>query len=266
MPLERFAGKVAILTGSTSGIGLASAKRLGLEGCKVIVSSRKEVNVQAAVKTLKDEGIEVAGIASDQAVMADRKKLIKFALDKYGQLDCVFLSAGSSPHNGSLLDVTEKEFHNAFALNVKANFQFIQECLPAFDSKKGGSILTNATAAAYESVQIVTKNILLYCVSKLCLISVTQHVARDLFNRNIRINCVAPGLIKTPFLQGGLGSGHFKKYADITGIKLGVDAASRLGEPEEIASVAAFLLSSDASYINGQILIAGGGFPLLRAF
>ncbi|XP_071823887.1 dehydrogenase/reductase SDR family member 4-like [Apostichopus japonicus] len=259
--VERFRGRVAILTGATQGIGLSSARRLGVEGCKVVVSSRSQENVDTAVKELKNEGIEVSGIVCDQGQKEDRSKLIKHAIDTYGGFDCLFISAGANNHNGNLLTATEKQFDHIFHMNVKSNFQLIQECVPVLAERGGGSILTNATAGTYDPLQSVTKNLLLYSLSKLCLMSMSQQMAPTCFNRKIRLNCVVPGPIKTPFLMGGLTDVQMKSYEKLAGMSFTDDLTGRFGEPEEVASIVAFLLSDDASYINGQCIVAAGGLP-----
>ncbi|PIK38287.1 Dehydrogenase/reductase SDR family member 4 [Apostichopus japonicus] len=103
MPIERFLGRVALLTGATQGIGLATARRLAQEGCKVVLSSRKQENVDEAIETLNKEGLQVSGLVGNQRVREDRKKLLEYTCEKYGGIDCVFMSAGVSPHQGSLL-------------------------------------------------------------------------------------------------------------------------------------------------------------------
>ncbi|KAJ8049026.1 Dehydrogenase/reductase SDR family member 4 [Holothuria leucospilota] len=167
MPLERFLGRVAILTGSTQGIGLATARRLGQEGCKVIISSRRQENVDKAVKHLTKEGIEACGITANQRIKEDRQKFLKLASEKYGGFDHVFISAGVSPHRGSLLTVTEEQFDRIFDTNLKSNFQFIQECVPYMEKRGGGSIVTNSTAGVYGVTAAVIGKVCKYCIVKL---------------------------------------------------------------------------------------------------
>ncbi|XP_071812153.1 dehydrogenase/reductase SDR family member 4-like [Apostichopus japonicus] len=265
MPIDRFVGRVALLTGATQGIGFATARRLAQEGCKVVLSSRKQENVDEAIETLNKEGLQVSGLVGNQRVKEDRKKLVEYTLEKYGGLDCVFMSAGVNPHNGNLITVTEEQFDRCFDTNLKANFNFIQEIVPIMEKRGGGTIVTNSTASAYGAVQSFgASNLLLYTISKMALISMVQHVARDCFDRNVRVNCVAPGAVDTNFLAGGTEDSNFSTYWNVAGIKRG-EPSSRLGHPNEIASVVAFLLSDDSSYVCGNCIIPSGGYHLNRS-
>ncbi|XP_071826941.1 dehydrogenase/reductase SDR family member 4-like [Apostichopus japonicus] len=267
MSLQRFAGKVAVLTGSTQGIGLATAQRLGREGCKVVVSSRRENNVQEAVDLLRKEGIEASGVKCHQGAPEDRRNLIQHALDTFGGFDCVFMSAGVNPHIGPLLTVKEKEFQKVFDINVKANFMFIQECMPHLVKRGGGAIVTNATSAACDfGMAFVGQDIRLYTISKLALAAMTNQVARDCYNQNVRVNCVLPGIIKTQFAEGGVGQKSYLDHLAAYGINRN-DLAAELGKPEEIGSVVAFLLSADAAYISGECVACAGGMgPISHVF
>ncbi|KAJ8050181.1 Dehydrogenase/reductase SDR family member 4 [Holothuria leucospilota] len=116
-------------------IGLATARRLGQEGCKVIVSSRRQENVDKAVKLLTREGIDACGITANQRIKEDRQKFLKFASEKFGGFDHVFISAGVNPHHGSLLTVNVFNYFLTFDTNLKSNFQFIQECVPYMEKR-----------------------------------------------------------------------------------------------------------------------------------
>lgn len=262
MPLGRFLGKVCILSGATDGIGLATARRLGLEGCKVVVSSRKYENVQNALDVLRDEGIEASGIPCHHGKKEDRKKLIDYTLERYGKFDHVFMNAGVNPHVGSVLTVTEEQFDKTFDMNVKANFQFIQECLPHLAERGGGSIVTNSTGAACDiGICTLGQDIRLYLISKITLSAITSHVSRECWKKNVRINSVMPGTIATKFLRGGMPEDLVLKHLTILDLPYN-EVTARVGTPEEIASVVAFLLSDEASYVTGECLSCTGGLSV----
>ncbi|XP_071825190.1 dehydrogenase/reductase SDR family member 4-like [Apostichopus japonicus] len=265
MSLERFLGKVAIMTGATQGIGLSSALRVGKEGAKVIISSRKQANIDQAVDFLKKEGIEASGIVCHQNKKEDRRRLLEYAVDTYGGFDHVLVNAGANSSVDSLLTVTEEQFQRTFNTNVKSVFQFIQECFPFLKERGGGSIVANSSFSAYDPIMCVADTLRLYGISKVCLISVIQQVARDCFNNNIRVNCVTPGGVETPFLKGGVSNKMVDAYGSLSGVDMPNEPAGRYGQPDEIASVIAFLLSNDASYMAGQSVIASGGFICTRA-
>ncbi|PIK54702.1 hypothetical protein BSL78_08397 [Apostichopus japonicus] len=160
MPIERFLGKVILMTGATQGIGLEAARRVGLEGGKLVISSRQDTNVKQAVTELRKEGIDVHGMTCHQGEREDRRKLLDFTVRKYGGIDAVFMSAGVSPHHGNILTVTEDLFDKTFDVNVKENFLFIQELVPFLEKRGGGSIVTNSTAVACDyGIGTLGKNI-----------------------------------------------------------------------------------------------------------
>lgn len=262
MPLGRFTGKVCILSGATDGIGLATARRLGLEGCKVVVSSRKNENVQKALDVLQNEGIEASGIPCHHGKKENRKRLIDYTLERYGRLDHVFMSAGANPHVGSLLTVTEEQFSKVFDINVKANFQFIQDCVPHLAERGGGSVVTNSTGAACDpGICTIGQDVRLYLISKLTLSALTSHVSRECWRKNVRINTVMPGIIDTKFLRGGVSEDSVFKHLTMLDLPYN-EVTARLGTPEEIASVVAFLLTDYASYVNGECLSCTGGLSV----
>ncbi|PIK39721.1 putative dehydrogenase/reductase SDR family member 4-like isoform X7 [Apostichopus japonicus] len=145
--IGRFDGKVAICTASSAGIGLAVAERLAQEGAKVVLSSRRKENVEDAVEKLRAKNLEVSGIACHQAKKEDRQRLIDFAINTYGGIDVLFISAGVNPHRGSLLKVTEQQWDKLFDVNVKSTFLMIRECVPHLSARGGGAIVTNSTVA-----------------------------------------------------------------------------------------------------------------------
>ncbi|KAJ8037333.1 Dehydrogenase/reductase SDR family member 4 [Holothuria leucospilota] len=148
MDISRFAGKVAICTASTTGIGYAAAERIAREGAKVVICSRRQEKVDAAVKKLRDQDLEVSGIVCHQARKMDRQKLIEFTLTTYGGVDLLFVSAGVNPSRGPMLSMTEKQWDKLFDVNVKSTFMIIQECVPYMIQRGRGAIVINSTVLA----------------------------------------------------------------------------------------------------------------------
>ncbi|KAJ8037336.1 Dehydrogenase/reductase SDR family member 4 [Holothuria leucospilota] len=262
---KRFTGKVAICTASTNGIGYATAERLAREGAKVVVSSRRQKNVDDAVKRLRDQNLEVSGIVCHQAKKEDRQRLIDFTLTTYGGIDLLFVSAGVNPHKGHMLGISEKEWDKLFDVNVKSTFLMIRECIPHMIQRGGGAIVSNATVSAlHPNLRMASEYLGPYATSKCAVLGLTKVLASPLATHKIRINCIAPGAFKTNFLEG-----TYKQYfPDQTAVPSFINRAAlmdRTGDPSECGSVVAFLLSDDASFITGEILTVSGGTVLSPA-
>lgn len=192
---KRFNGKVCVVTASTEGIGLAIAKRLGAEGGKVVVSSRKQANVDKAVKALKDQGSEVHGVACHVGSLSDRKKLFDESVDRFGGIDVLISNAAVYPEVGQVLDASEKAWDKVFDINVKSSFMLAKEVKPLIVKRGGGSIVFMSSISGYQPFEQLGA----YSVSKTALFGLTKAAALDLAKDNIRVNCVAPGIIETKF-------------------------------------------------------------------
>ncbi|KAJ8037329.1 Dehydrogenase/reductase SDR family member 4 [Holothuria leucospilota] len=254
---KRFAGKVAICTASTAGIGYATAERIAREGAKVVICSRRQEKVDAAVKKLRDQNLEVSGIVCHQAKKEDRQRLIDFTLATYGGIDLLFVSAGVNPFIGTMLSVTEKQWDKLFDVNIKSTFLIIRECVPYMIERGGGAIVTNSTwAAMYPELTRDLNGP--YAVSKSAVHGLTKVLAAPLAHHNIRINCVAPGPIETDFLSG-LVQQFYPGETKIPEAFQGLNILCRCGDPAECGAAVAFLLSNDASFMTGEILVVSGG-------
>ncbi|XP_055690757.1 dehydrogenase/reductase SDR family member 4-like [Lutzomyia longipalpis] len=246
---ERFVGKVAVLTAASEGIGLAIARRLGLEKAKVVVSSRNIDKVNNAVELLRKEGIDAIGVQCHVANAEERRNLLEEAVKHYGGIDILVSCAGVNPHYGSINDCSEAAFSKIFDLNVKCSFLIAKEVIPFMKLRGGGGIIFLSTIVAYKNVHQLSS----YGASKICLSVLTKGFASALASDNIRVNCIAPGPIDTKFMTKIATTPEYK-------ICLQHDMPiKRMGRVEEIAGPAAFLLSEDASYITGETLIVAGG-------
>lgn len=247
--MKRLTNKVAVVTASTDGIGFAIARRLAQEGAKVVVSSRKEANVQKAVDQLKKENLDVIGVKCHVGNAEDRKNLFKATIEKYGHLNILVSNAAVNPAVGPILECDEDVWDKIFDVNVKCSFLLAKEALPFLRKEKGGSIVFVSSIAGLNPFELLGA----YSVSKTALFGLTKAASKDLAIEGIRVNCLAPGIIKTKFSQA------------ITGEKLAYEAAisqvpmGRLGQSSEMAGVVAFLVSDDASYITGETIVASGG-------
>lgn len=245
-----YAGKVAVMTASTQGIGLASARRLAQLGAKVVLSSRSQQNVNRAVEQLAAENLSVSGIVCDVGKKEDRSRLLKLALDKYGGIDCLFSNAAYDLAPKNVLDSTEEEWDKILHLNVKSMFLLVKEVYPHMQKRGGGSIVLTSSVVGFANIPTIGP----YSVSKTAVNGLTKVLAPALAPMNIRLNALAPGLIGTEYSKC-----LWDDEAVLETLKQ-VNGFSRIGEPEECAGMVSYLLSPEASYVTGEIFVVGGGF------
>ncbi|XP_072480396.1 dehydrogenase/reductase SDR family member 4-like [Notamacropus eugenii] len=241
--------KVALVTASTDGIGFAIAQRLARDGAHVIVSSRKQQNVDRAVATLQKEGLSVTGTVCHVAKAEDRKRLVATAIDRHGRIDILVSNAAVNPFFGSLVDANEEVWDKILNVNLKATALLMNLVVPEMEKQGGGSIVMVSSIAAYTPFHYLGP----YNVSKTALLSLAKNFAYELEPKGIRVNCLAPGLIKTNF-----SSMFWENKAYETQIKNTLKI-SRLGDPHECAGIVSFLCSPDASYITGETIVVAGG-------
>ncbi|XP_014777568.1 dehydrogenase/reductase SDR family member 4 isoform X2 [Octopus bimaculoides] len=243
--VARLAGKVAIVTASSDGIGFAIAKRLAEDGAKVMVSSRKAARVDEAVSSLTSKSLNVAGTVCHVAKPEDRKKLVEETLAKFGGLDILVNNAGINPAFGPVLDTSEDVWDKVFETNVKAPFLFCKDVAPLMEKRGGGSIIFVSSILGYHPETLLG----CYSVSKTALLGLVKVLVPQLNAMNIRVNSIAPGLIDTKF------SAMLKSDESI----LARIPMNRFGTPEECANVVSFLVSEEASYITGETFKVTGG-------
>lgn len=196
MSVKKLEGKVCIVTASSDGIGFAIAKRLGLDGAKVVVSSRKQSNVDEAVKSLKDQGIvDVIGLTCHVAKESDRKKLFAETIRKFGGIDILISNAAVNPAMSPVLETKEEVWDKVFDVNVKASYLLAKEVKPFLVKRGGGSIVFISSIGGYR----LNDSYGAYTVSKTVLLGLTKAAALECVKDNIRVNCVAPGVIETRF-------------------------------------------------------------------
>ena len=249
--MKRLEGKVAVVTGGNSGIGLASAKRLHEEGARVVITGRDPKTLDSAVSAI---GAGTVALQSDASKLEDIERLFALVESKVGKIDVQFANAGIAkfaPYSASQAAV----FDELFATNVKGVYFTLQKAIPHLNN--GASVILNTSVAASKGAE----NMGIYAATKAAVRSFARTAATELQDRNIRVNAVAPGPIATPiFGRTGLTE------EQIEGFKAGISSRvplGRIGRPEEIASAGAFLASDDASYITGVELNVDGGMANL---
>jgi len=245
--MKRFEGKVAVVTGGNSGIGLATAQRLHSEGAKVAISGRSQKTLDEAVKLV---GNGLLAVKADVAKLADLDRFYSEVAKKLGKIDVLFVNAGVAKFV-PVGQADEAHYDEIFDINTKGAYFTIQKALPYLND--GASIVLNTSVAGSKG----TVNASVYSATKAALRSFSRTLAAELVDRRIRINSVAPGPIETPiFDRVGLSKQQVEEFAKdiLQKVPLG-----RFGKPEEVAGAVAFLASSDASYITGVELHVDGG-------
>ena len=244
---KKLEGKVALVTGGNSGIGLATAERFVAEGATVFITGRRKEELDAAVRTI---GRNVTGVQGDVSKLADLDRLFATIKDKAGRLDVVFANAGAAEF-APLGQISEAHYDKAFDVNVKGLLFTVQKALPLMPD--GGSVVLNASIVSIKGIPAFS----VYSATKAAVRSFARTWAADLKGRKIRVNAVSPGPIETPAVDV-LAGGGAKTDQFLQGMAAQVPLG-RVGQPDEIAKAVVFLASDDASYVNGVELFVDGG-------
>jgi NAD(P)-dependent dehydrogenase (short-subunit alcohol dehydrogenase family) len=246
--MKKLEGKIAVITGGNSGIGLATAQRFVSDGAYVFITGRRQSELDEAVKQI---GTNVSGIQGDVSNLADLDRLYAAVKKQKGQIDILFANAGV----GELVPlgaITEAHFDKTFGINVKGLLFTVQKALPLFQD--GCSVILNASIAASKGFEGLS----VYSATKAAVRSFARSWTVELKHRKIRVNAISPGLIDTPGIRKGLlqNEEQIKQFTDsqVATIPLG-----RMGNPDDVAKVVSFLASDDSSFITGIELFVDGG-------
>jgi len=245
--MKRLEGKVAVVTGGNSGIGLAAAQRLKEEGARVAISGRNQKTLDEATALL---GKDVLALQADVAKLSEIDKFFDAVTKKFGKIDILFANAGIGKFVP--FDQTSEELYDEmFDINAKGAYFTVQKALPHLND--GASVILNTSVVSHEGIV----NGSAYAATKAAMRSMTRSMAAELVDRNIRVNAVAPGPIATPILSR---SGMPKEQVDeLAKMLIATVPMKRLGKSEEVAGAVAFLASSDASFITGVEIDVDGG-------
>jgi len=246
--MKKLEGKIAVITGGSSGIGLATAQRFAIEGAHVFITGRRQSELDEAVKRI---GEKATGVQGDMSNLADLDRLYATVKQQKGQIDILFANAGIGEFS-PLEKISEEHFDKTFDVNVKGVLFTVQKALPLF--KEGGSIILNSSTAATKAMDGTT----VYSATKAAVRSFARTWTLELKSRKIRVNALSPGPIDTPGLNNfvsGLGTSEdVIKKTIVSAIPLG-----RMGTPDEVARVVLFLASDDSTFVTGIELFVDGG-------
>jgi NAD(P)-dependent dehydrogenase (short-subunit alcohol dehydrogenase family) len=245
---SKFENKVVVITGGTSGIGLAAAKRFTAEGASVFITGRRQIEMDAAVKAISGR---ITGVRGDMSKPADIDRLYDAVQQRHGQIDVLFANAGGGTM-APLGAITEEHYENIFGSNVKGVIFTVQKALPLLRDR-ASVILTGSTTAS-----MGTAAFSVYSASKAAVRNLARSWTLDLKERGIRVNVISPGPTKTPGLVELAGT-DAKQQQGLLDYLASQVPLGRVGDPDEIAKAVLFLASDDSSFVAGTELFADGG-------
>jgi NAD(P)-dependent dehydrogenase (short-subunit alcohol dehydrogenase family) len=251
MPFS-LAGKVAVITGSSRGIGRSIAETMARLGAKVVISSRTAEACEPVAQAIRAEGGEAAVIACNISRKEEIEGLIAGTEKLYGAPDILICNAAVNPAYGPLGELTDEAFDKIMGSNVKSNLWLCNRVIPAMKTKGDGAIVIISSIAGMRGNSVIGG----YGISKAADFALARNLAVEHGPDNVRVNCIAPGLVKTDFARAlWEDEDNLKKRTRTTPLR-------RIGLPEEIGPVAAFLASPASSFITGQVIVADGGVTI----
>jgi NAD(P)-dependent dehydrogenase (short-subunit alcohol dehydrogenase family) len=249
---QTLSGKVALVTGASSGIGRASAIELARRGAKVVVSARRRAEIDALADEIRKQGLEATAVVADINVEKDVIDLVAKTIATYGQIDIAFNNAGTEGEFSPFVEQSNAVYDTIFNANVRGVFWSMKHEAKAMLAQGRGTIINNASMGGV----IGFANAGLYIASKHAVLGLTKTASIEWFRQGVRVNSINPGLIDTPFQDRIWPSEQAKKDFGAASVP------GRMGTSEEMAKVVAFLASDDASYVSGTGLLADGGYTV----
>ncbi|HLY28958.1 MAG TPA: glucose 1-dehydrogenase [Aggregatilineales bacterium] len=250
--LFTLAGKVAIVTGASRGIGEGIARIYAQAGAKVVLASRKLDGLTAVAEAIKAEGGEAIALAAHMGDSEAIKRLVQGTVDSYGGVDIIVNNAATNPHFGPLLTSEESMWDKTLDVNLRGYFRLIRETVPTMIQRGGGKIINMASIAGL----MPSPGMALYGITKAAVIAMTRSLAVELAPNNIQVNAIAPGFIKTRFSEAIWGNEQIKKLV------VEHTPAGRIADVEEILGMALYLASPASNFMTGQAIVVDGGLTL----
>src|SRR5262245_53184359 len=248
-------GKVAIVTGASSGIGWATAKLFARAGAKVVVAARRKAELESLVREIADQGGSAAALAGDVSDEAFARKLVEFAEERYGHLDVAFNNAGIPGERGPTTGISLDGWNETLKVNLTSAFLAAKHQIPAMLKQSKGSIIFTSTFVGYT---VGFPGVAAYAASKSGLIGLTQVLAAEYGPQNIRVNAILPGGVDTAMFQ------DVNETAEQQAFLTNLHALKRIGSPDELAQAALYLASDASSFQSGTAMLVDGGLSITR--
>ena len=249
MGLFDLTGKVAVVTGGSRGIGSAIALRMAEAGARVVVSSRKIDACEEVVGTIRAAGGEASAVACNVTHIDQLHRLVEKSMEAFGRIDCLVGNAAVNPHYGPMTTIGESAFEKIVNCNVRANLWLSRLVLPQMAERRNGSIIFISSIAGIKG----TDDIGTYGISKAAVMAMARNLAITWGEHNIRINTIAPGLVRTDFARALWENPEMLARTEAQ------YPMRRIGEPDDIAGTAVFLAADAGRYITGQTIVVDGG-------
>jgi NAD(P)-dependent dehydrogenase (short-subunit alcohol dehydrogenase family) len=244
-------GKVALITGGGSGIGRATALRLAGEGAKIMIADYVPESAERVVKAIKQAGGEANCVAADVSVTRQVEAMVNQTVATYGRLDYAFNNAGIEGATGNTVTYPEENFDRVLAINLKAVWLCMKYEIPQMLKQGGGAIVNTASTLGLVAIEGASA----YTAAKHGVVGLTRTAALEYALKNIRVNCVCPGFIRTAMTERGMDKGLIAEEQMIA-----IEPIGRIGKPEEIADGVLWLLSDAASFVTGHTLTIDGAW------
>ena len=251
MELFDLTGKVALITGGSRGIGRAIAERMAEHGAKVVISSRKADACEVVADGIKKAGGDALVIPCNIARRAEVEALVSGTIKHYGKIDILVCNAAVNPYYGPLLDITDEAFDKIMGSNVKSNIWLSALAIPQMAERGKGSVIIISSIGGLRGSTVIGA----YGISKAADFALCRSLAGEWGPKGVRVNCIAPGFIKTPMTDALNDKQREAILAKVP--------AARLGTPEDIAAAAVYLASNESAYVTGQTIHVNGGMAMI---